>query len=388
MGCPIFTAVVLTALVLLMPFTAKAQSCPSRSDWPTEEWPDRIQETATRKAAEIQALEDYAFTRIGKDEERLGVRTDGVVIIHNGAIVYERYVAPYGPEKRHIAWSVTKSVTSALTGLAVGRGAVSLDDSICDHLEIPKPESCQVKLGHLLVFSSGFDWTELYEDKSNQASSVLAMLYGEGRRDMARFVAEHRLRDTPGTTFMYSTGESLLLASAVQEGVQKTFQKGDTFPWEWLFDPIGMKTAVLEKDAKGHFKGGSHLFATPRDFARFGWLYLNDGCWAGQRLLPEGWVADSTTVSEPFRTASLDAGSEPQGRKWWLNRPVPEQGLPTRPWPDVPADAYAARGHWGQSVTVIPSLDVVVVRVADDREEGAFELNRFLSLALAIVEAP
>src|SRR5690606_10525804 len=318
----------------------------------------------------------------------LGVRTDGVVIIHNGAIVYERYVAPYGPEKRHIAWSVTKSVTSALTGLAVGRGAVSLDDSICDHLEIPKPESCQVKLGHLLVFSSGFDWTELYEDKSNQASSVLAMLYGEGRRDMARFVAEHRLRDTPGTTFMYSTGESLLLASAVQEGVQKTFQKGDTFPWEWLFDPIGMKTAVLEKDAKGHFKGGSHLFATPRDFARFGWLYLNDGCWAGQRLLPEGWVADSTTVSEPFRTASLDAGSEPQGRKWWLNRPVPEQGLPTRPWPDVPADAYAARGHWGQSVTVIPSLDVVVVRVADDREEGAFELNRFLSLALAIVEAP
>lgn len=364
---------------------AQAQSCPTRPAWPTETWPDRTQELATSKAAEIEALETYAFTRVGEETERLGVRTDGVVIIHQGAIVYEKYVPAYGPEKRHIAWSVTKSVTNALTGLAVQRGAVSLDDSICDHLEIDKPESCAVKVGNLLEFSSGFDWTELYEDKSNQASSVLAMLYGEGRYDMARFVARHRLRDAPGTSFMYSTGETLLLASTVQEAVQKSLQKGDVFPWEWLFTPIGMQSAVLERDAKGHFKGGSHLFATPRDFARFGWLYLNDGCWEGERLLPEGWVADSTRVSDVFRTSTVAIDeSASQGRQWWLNQAVPEQGMPNLPWPDVPGDAFVALGHWGQSIAVIPSLDVVVVRVADDRD-GTFDLNRFLDLALEVV---
>lgn len=243
-----------------------------------------------------------------------------------------------------------------------------------------------MKIKHLLEFSSGFDRTEIYEDKSNQASSVLAMLYGEGHRDMARFVAEHRLRDAPGTTFMYSTGESLLLLSSVQESVQKKLQKGDVFPFEWLFNPIGMRSAVLERDAKGHFKGGSHAFATPRDFARFGWLFLNDGCWEGQRLLPEGWVADSTKVSEPFKLRALESElGDAQGRMWWLNKAVPEQGFDTLPWPDAPGDAFAARGHWGQSITVIPSLDTVVVRTADDRESGAFDLNKFLSLALALV---
>jgi len=386
MACPIANLAFLALAVLLIPGAAHAQNCPTRSSWPTQAWPDNTAETTAAKAAQIQALEDYAFSRIGKDAERKGIRTDAVVVIHRGAIVYEKYFGSHGPTKRHIGWSVTKSVTSALTGMAVHRGAVSLEDSICDHLEVGTPESCPVKLKHLLQFSSGFDWTELYEDKSNQASSVLAMLYGEGRRDMARFVAEHRLRDAPGTTYMYSTGESMLLLSAVQESVQKTLQKGDVFPWEWLFTPIGMTSAVLERDAKGHFKGGSHTFATPRDFARFGFLYLNDGCWEGQRLLPEGWVAASTRVSEPFKLRALAAEpGDAQGRMWWLNQAVPEQGFNDLPWPDVPSDAYAARGHWGQSVTVIPSLDTVVVRVADDREAGAFDLNQFLSLALALV---
>jgi hypothetical protein len=96
-------------------------------------------------------------------------------------------------------------------------------------------------------------------------------------------------------------------------------------------------------------------------------------------------VADSTAVSAAYRSGTLDAGPDDvQGRQWWLNRAVPEAGRPALPWPDVPADAYAARGHWGQSITVIPSLELVVVRTADDRD-GSFDFNRFLSLALALV---
>ena len=126
------------------------------------------------------------------------------------------------------------------------------------------------------------------------------------------------------------------------------------------------------------------MAATPRDLARFGLLYASDGCWDGARLLPDGWVAASTAVSAPYRLRALDTapGDGTQGRQWWLNQAVPEQNQP-KPWPDVPDDAFAARGHWGQSITVIPSLDLVIVRAADDRVPG-FDFNRFVSLAMKV----
>ena len=158
---------------------------------------------------------------------------------------------------------------------------------------------------------------------------------------------------------------------------------GDDYPWTLLFEPLSMSSVVFERDARGTHVGGSFVWATPRDFARFGYLFLNDGCWEGKRYLPEGWVRDSVAVSNPFKLHPLE--NEPddvQGRQFWLNRPVPEQKV-TTPWPGVPEDAYAARGHWGQSITVVPSLDLVIVRTADDREKG-FDFPKFLALAVAV----
>lgn len=129
-------------------------------------------------------------------------------------------------------------------------------------------------------------------------------------------------------------------------------------------------------------------YATPRDLAKFGYLYLNDGCWKDERLFPEGWVARSTTVASDsgFRKKPLFRDPDDvYGWLLWLNSPVPELQI-TTPWPAVPEDAYAARGHWGQSITVIPSRKLVVVRVGDDRESGAFSLNLFLERVLAVVE--
>jgi CubicO group peptidase (beta-lactamase class C family) len=149
-----------------------------------------------------------------------------------------------------------------------------------------------------------------------------------------------------------------------------------------------MKSAAWERDGRGTLIGSSYVYATPRDFAKFGYLYLNDGCWNGERLLPEGWVADSVKPSEPFKAKPLylDPG-DVQGRQFWLNRIVPPT-QPALPWPGVPDDAYAARGHWGQSITVVPSLDLVIVRVADDREPDPDRFNGFLERAIAVGRAP
>ena len=127
------------------------------------------------------------------------------------------------------------------------------------------------------------------------------------------------------------------------------------------------------------------MHATPRDWAKLGFFFLNDGCWEAERLLPEGWMAASVTVSEPLKQKRIDwEDGDVQGRQFWLNRRVP--GFQDeKPWPDVPEDAFAMRGHWSQSVTIIPSLDLVVVRMADDRNKG-FNFNTFLQRAIAVVE--
>jgi CubicO group peptidase (beta-lactamase class C family) len=203
---------------------------------------------------------------------------------------------------------------------------------------------------------------------------------------MAGFVRSHRASAPPGTRWNYSSGDSVLLSAVV--GAALSPRLGPNWPTAALFEPLGMESAVLERDAVGTVVGSSLWHATPRDLARLGLLYLGDGCWRGERLLPPGFVAASTALSAPS-AASAEAGraGDRHGLGWWLNRPVPALGLPA-PWAGVPEDAFAARGHWGQLIAVVPSLGLVVVRTADDREAGAFDLGRFLALAIAAGRGP
>ena len=362
--------------------SAHAQStCPAGVSHPGEAWPDVSAQVLSQKAEAITALEDYAFTLEGADEERRGIRTDGVVIIRAGELIYERYARGHDASKRHLSWSVSKSFTNALVGIAVGQGRLSVEDSLCKHLpwvsELGE-DRCGITVRHLLEFSSGLDWQEVYEGASNQSSSVLSMLYGAGHEDAARFIASHALRDPPGESWMYSSGDSTLLMAVVQAVMEP--EHGDRFPWTQLLDPIGMRSAVWERDRAGTIIGSSYLYATPRDLARFGYLLKHDGCWDGARILPEGWVSESTQVSEAMTKKRLHRDPDDvQGRQFWLNKPVP--GVDDqRPFPDLPEDAFFARGHWGQSISVIPSWDLVVGRTGDDRE-GGFDLQRFLVLA-------
>lgn len=361
---------------------AWGQNCPTPERWPGAEWEDQSAAVKQAKAAAISALEAYAFTPTGAFEDRVGIRTDGVVIIQHGALVYERYANGFDASKRHLTWSVSKSFTAALTGIAIGKGVLGVDDSVCKHLTWATGAACDIKVRHLLEMASGLAWQEVYEGKSNQASSVLSMLYGSGYANTPQFVLSHGFQDPPGTSWMYSSGDSTLLMAVVQAALEP--KDGKRFPWTLLFDPLGIKSAIWERGGSGTMIGSSYLYATPRDLARFGYFALNDGCWVGQRILPEGWLATSTQVNQPIQTKSyFREEDDSYGWQWWLNKAIPNVTT-ERPYPDVPEDAFMALGHWGQSITVIPSMDVVVVRVGDDRD-GSFELEQFLELALAVV---
>ena len=202
---------------------------------------------------------------------------------------------------------------------------------------------------------------------------------------MGTFNARHAVREAPGTSWLYSTGDTMTLSLVLQRAMAGRF--GERYPWPALFDPIGATRVTLERDAVATFGGGSYWYASARDAARLGFLLQNDGCWNGTRLLPEGWVQQSTVPNPAFIHKRLDARpTDVYGRLLWLNRAVPEADIP-KPWPALPDDFYAARGHWGQSISVVPSQDVVVVRFADDRDEEAFDLGRFHVLALAVANA-
>lgn len=372
------SSLVLAAVILGT--RAVAAPCPPRASWPTTEWPRQLVD-ANAKAAQLEALEDYAFTLVGKDAERSGYRTDGLLIIRNGAIVYERYGRGFDETKRHVAFSVTKSVTSVLAGVAVQQGALTVDDSICKHLDGFSGPVCDITLKHLLTFSSGLAWQESYENGVYQQSSVLAMQLGVAHRDQLAHVLTHRIVAAPGERFLYSTGDSTVAAAMVKRALIKKTNDPDAF-WTLLFDKIGAPTVVFEEDQKGTPGGGSFAYATPRDLAKFGFLALNDGCWGGERLLPEGWMQASLTPSAAWRAQPLQEDDVPNGYSWWLNQADPPK-LPLKPWADAPMGTFAALGHWGQKIIVVPADDVVIVRTGDDRE-GNLPENQLIKLALEV----
>ncbi len=368
-------------LFTLLPAAALAQTCPAGGVWPDPDWDDsQLATVAQSKAAEIKALEDAFFTLQGKDEDRLGLRTDALLIIKDGRLIYEKYARGYSKTNKHLSWSVAKSFTSGLIGVAAQQGKLTIDQSICDFLPNLRPEVCRVSVKNLLEFSSGWNWQEEYEHESYQVSSVIAMLFGEGHKDMLKFVTDHPFYATPGTAWRYSTGEATVLAAVAKSALGA--KKG--WAQDALFKPLGMTGAVLEEDLKGTPLGGSHVFATPRDFARFGYLYLHDGCWKDQRLLPVGWVTQSTTAAPAYRSNSPASETEPNGWMWWVNQAIPEKGQP-KPWKDAPDDAYEADGHWGQYIVVVPSANVVIMRTGDDRNADA-DQSQLISLCLKVAQ--
>lgn len=296
----------------------------------------------------VQTSQDPTVAAILDDPAMTGPGMRAVVVVQNGRIVAERYGEGFSDTTPLLGWSMTKTVTAAIIGTLVRDGKLALDATAL--FEPWKADNRNaITLADLMSMSSGLEFNEDYGD----VTDVTRMLYLEP--DMASFAAAKPLAQEVGRTFSYSSGTTVMLSRIWQNAAGT-----DALVWprRELFDAIGMRSAVLEADARGTFVGSSYLYATGRDWARFGQLLLQDGLWNGRTILPAGYA-------QMMRTPSAAAPNEYTQGQMWLNGP--SAGTPDGEDPDagfdLPADAVWALGHDGQSMAVIPSRQMVVVRL-------------------------
>ena len=335
--------------------------------WPDKEWAKGTPLTGPA----VEALATYAFPP-RDDATRQGIRTDVLLVIRDGQIIYERYAAPTSASTPHLTWSISKSLMATVLGVAYGDNRFKLTDPVARFYP-PMKQHPTVTMGDLLHWASGLDWQEDYEFAPLK-SSVVAMLYTRGHADMAEFVAGTESFSAPGQAFRYSSGDSNLLSAALKGMLgHKAYM---SYPWDALFKPLGIHNATWETDADETFVASSYAYLTARDLARVGLLMARDGRWGEEQLVPKAWIAFNRQPFAPYKTGQDEAVP---GGHWWLN-----QGTP-RPWPDAPADTFAALGHWGQALYVMPDEHLVIVRYGDDRD-GSYNHNELLKRVLAAVQ--
>ncbi len=284
-------------------------------------------------------------------------QTTAIAVIHEGRLVAERYAEGYGPTTPMLSWSMAKSVLAALVGIAVADGRLLLEAPapVMEWREAGDPRAA-ITLDQLMRMSSGLAFDETY----GATNDVSRMLFT--RADTGAFAAAMPLAHPPDTVWSYSSGTSNLVARVLRDLFGGDLALLAEFARARLFDSLAMTTAFCEPDASGSFTASSFCFASARDWARFGQLHLQDGLWGGRRILPEGWVSYVTTPT----SAAPDGVF---GAHWWLNAGDPRQPE-RRTWPSLPREIYAARGHSGQYVVVVPSRQLVVVRLGLAHDES------------------
>jgi CubicO group peptidase (beta-lactamase class C family) len=302
----------------------------------------------------LSQILDSAFIEVDPQKP---INTHAVVVLYQGEIIGEKYAAGFNENSRLMGWSMTKSIMNALIGILVRDGELTVTDGAPID-EWQNDERKNIRIEHLLQATSGLEWNEAYFNPFSDFHMMFTF-----KDDKAKFEASRKLRYPPGEHFQYSSSSTNILSGILRKAVGNDAYT--RFPYERLFYKVGMQSAIMEPDASGTFVASSFCFATARDWARFGLLYMNDGYWLGDRILPEGWVEFTTTPS-----AAAPMGE--YGAQWWLN--AGEKNNPSnRIYPSLPPDAYWADGFEEQYVMVIPSKNLVVVRLGVSHHGSPFE---------------
>lgn len=293
--------------------------------------------------AETDAALARAFGDDLPADQQAALGTRAIVVLRDGQLVAERYAPGFTKDTPQLGWSMAKSVTSLTTGRLVQQGVVSLDDA--DLRPEWTDDRGQITVGQLLTMTSGLSWDETYD----LGTPITRMLYLEP--DMPHYVAAQSLAHPPGSFQQYSSGSTTLLCAVLADraGVEPAL-----LVRQQVIEPLGLASAVLETDATGNPVCSSYLWATPRDWAAIGQFALDDGVWQGERLLPEGWMTQTTTA------VAADGEQEGYAGGWWANQLADG----TIRFPTLPADTYLAQGHDGQRIVVVGSQRLVVVRPA------------------------
>jgi CubicO group peptidase (beta-lactamase class C family) len=313
----------------------------------------------------LDSVLDRAFSEPTPDRPR---RTRAVVILRDGQVVAERYAKGFAVDTPLLGWSMAKTVTNALVGILVREGRLSVEQPVAvPEWQADGDQRRQITLDHLLRMSSGLQFNE---SASNPVSDVTVMLLGSPSAGL--YAARKSLAAAPGTVWQYSSGTTNIISRLIRRVINND-PDYLSFPRAALFDRIGMTHAVLETDAGGTFVGSSFMYATARDWARLGQLYVQDGVWDGQRILPEGWVSYT-------RSAAPADPRKRYGAHVWLKIADQYSGDA-----ELPDDAFHAAGHAGQFVTMIPSAKLVVVRLGLTRYPEAWDQAGFVHDVLRVL---
>jgi CubicO group peptidase (beta-lactamase class C family) len=320
----------------------------------TIKWPlgDIIPDTTT--GINLKALEEIKDKVINKNAYKGNIFA--FLVLHKGIPVMEAYKPKFNYKTRFISWSMAKSFTNAMIGILVKEGKIDINQPV-GFPEWKNDDRNKITLNDLLHMQSGLRWNEDYGTRSD----VTVMLHCE--RDMGRFAWNQPLQYPVGSHWYYSSGTTNIVTNLIREklGNDSLYY---TFAERELFNKIGMPDAVLEVDPTGAFVGSSYLYATARDYARFGLLYMNDGVFNGERILPDGWVRYSTTAAEN--------SDGKYGAFFWLNK---NKGIPA-----APADMVRCDGHDGQHIFIIPSHQLIVVILGySPKFKGGIDLERLIT---------
>ena len=335
--------------------------------WPTGDRVPRVPLPDGVDGHKLNQALAAAFSEPAPDNPR---KTRAVIVVYDGKLVAERYAPGFSKTTPLLGWSMSKSVTNALVGIQVKNRWLDIKAPapVAEWQNEGNPRR-EITLDQLLRMSAGLEFEESYLPPDD-TTRMLFESY-----DFAAYAANKPLEADPGAKWNYSSGTANIVARIVRQTVEKEYEYYYQFLYEKLFDKIGMYSAVMEPDASGTFVGSSYTFATPRDWARFGLLYLQDGVWQGERILPEGWVKYSTTP-----TPQAPRGE--YGALFWLNSGSPKDPGDRR-WPSAPRDAFAALGFQEQKVIIIPSKKLVLVRFGATSDRKAWNSDEFIANVLA-----
>lgn len=299
---------------------------------PADSYPDYLEKADDSLTARLEPIAKALV-----DERSYNGHPFAFVALHNGKIIAERYDKGIDASTQLLSWSMGKSFTNALVGIMAGDGLVD----IYAPLDIPQWQNDARKaitLNNLLQMQSGLEWNEDYGNRSD----VNLMLHREA--DMGLYALSKPLEHEPGTFWYYSSGST----NIVMRYLRGKFESDEAFlnyMRERLFAPLAIANPHFEPDMSGTPVGSSYLYVTARDYARFGQMFLDDGCVGEKRILPEGWVEYTATPAQ--------ASEGRYGAFFWLNR--------CKVCPDVPEDMFSCNGHDGQQIYIVPSKDLVVV---------------------------
>jgi CubicO group peptidase (beta-lactamase class C family) len=332
-----------------------------RPDFDEQNWPMGDANAIGRLPEAKQRTLD-SIVEAGFDDNTYGGRTWGILVVKDGKIVAERYAMGFDMHQAAQTHSAAKSFAASLVGIATWKYGLNLDSAgALEEWRKPGDPRGGITARHLLHMSSG-----LYGEGDG---SPQADIYAGGATVADRAVT-NMLDTLPGTRFLYNPPDTMLLMRAVREAVKndKTFW---AMPFQQLFWKIGMTRTTPASDWNGDFLMSGQTYSTARDFARFGLLYLNDGLWNGNRILPEGWAKFVSTLSP----VQPEGNGARYGAQFWIYGGI--DGLPR--------DAYSPSGGQGQYAMIIPSHKAVIVRRGFDAGPG-YKIERFCADVLAAID--